>query len=270
MQLSISTVPGAFKANVRTPGDIDRIVDGFIRAAAHLDGIFRTTGRVIALAIEPEPACFLETTDEALRFVQDHLFAAPARALFARLTGHSLPRTEEALLRHIGLCFDVCHSAVAFEDTAETLDHVSATGISIAKLQLSSALSAVGDPSDFERLLGKFDDGIYLHQTVEKRGGRITRHTDLSEAFAAARRGEAGGEWRVHCHVPVFMERFETLGSTQQNLRQALALCRAREVSPHLEVETYTWNVLPLGVRNGDLGQDIVRELDWVRAELGA
>ena len=112
--------------------------------------------------------------------------------------------------------------------------------------------------------------GIYLHQAVERQNGTLTRHTDLPDAFAAARRGEAGGEWRVHCHVPVFLESFETLGSTQQNLREALALCRTRAVSPHLEVETYTWGVLPDALKSSELAGDIVRELKWVRAELGA
>lgn len=267
---SISTVPGAFRANATTPTDIAQIVEGFVRAAAHLDGILRHRGRTIALAIEPEPACFLETTAEAIRFFETHLFAEPARALFARLTGTAVAKAEGALRRHIGLCFDVCHSAVAFEETAAALAAVRAAGISVAKLQLSAALRATVEPSRLERLLRRFDDGIYLHQTVQRRDGALTRHTDLADAFAAVRRGEAGGEWRVHCHVPVFVDRFDALESTQQNLREALALCRTREVSPHLEVETYTWSILPDELKSPELAGDIVRELQWVRTELGA
>ncbi|WP_439542910.1 metabolite traffic protein EboE [Hyphomicrobium sp.] len=267
---SISTVPGAFKARVTTPADVAAIIAAIVRSAAHLHALSEKSGRTLVLALEPEPACFLETTDDAVRFLQDHVFATPARALFTELTGVSSQSAESALRRHVGLCFDVCHSAVEFENTAAALESVLAAGISIAKLQLSSALRAVGTSSEFERLLAKFDDGIYLHQTVEKRGGTLTRHTDLSDAFAAARRGDAGGEWRIHCHVPVFIDTFEALGSTQQNLRDALALCRSREVSPHLEVETYTWNVLPGALKSPELTGDIVRELQWVRTELGA
>jgi hypothetical protein len=270
MTASISTVPGAFRAEVARESDVERIVEGFVRAAAHLHGIFRKTGRTIVLAIEPEPACVLETTDEAVRFFQDRLFAAGACALLARLADVPAREAEPILRRHIGLCFDVCHSAVAFEDAEPTLRAIRAAGISIAKLQLSAALRATGEASCFERLLGRFDDGIYLHQTVERRGGRITRHTDLPDAFRAARRGEAGGEWRVHCHVPVFLDRYEELASTQQSLREVLALCRVEEVSPHLEVETYTWNVLPEGLKSTDVAGDIARELQWVRMELGA
>jgi hypothetical protein len=92
----------------------------------------------------------------------------------------------------------------------------------------------------------------------------------LPEAFAALRRGEAGGEWRVHCHVPVFLDRFEGLSSTQDVLKDTLSLCRERKVSPHLEIETYTWNVLPPALRNGDLSADIAREVRWVRSQLRA
>lgn len=267
---SISTVPGGFRANIASHDDIARVAEGYARAAAHLHGIGLRTGKTVTLAIEPEPACFLETTDEAVRFLEEHMFRGPAAELFARLAGVPYCDAEAHLRRHVGLCFDVCHSAVAFEETIPMLDAVHAAGIAVAKLQLSSALRATGDAARFERLLGRFDEGIYLHQTVERNVGAITRHLDLSDAFGAARSGAAGGEWRVHCHVPVFVDRFDELQATQQNLRDALSLCRKRAVSPHLEVETYTWSVLPDEVRSPELVGDIVRELAWVRTELGA
>jgi hypothetical protein len=74
----------------------------------------------------------------------------------------------------------------------------------------------------------------------------------------------------VHCHVPIFLEGFGALRSTQETLRDLLGLCRERDVSPHLEVETYTWDVLPAELRNGDVATNIARELQWVRTELGA
>lgn len=267
---SISTVPGAFRAKAAAPEAVADIADGFVRAAAHLHGIRARGGRSIVLAIEPEPACLLETTADAVRFFEDHLFSASARGRFAGMTGVSLSEAEAALRRHLGLCFDVCHSAVEFEETGAALASVRAAGIAVAKLQLSAAIRATGAPESFERLLGRFDDGIYLHQTVQRRDGALTRHADLDAAFAAARRGEAGGEWRVHCHVPVFLDRFAALGSTQGELRAALALCRTEAISPHLEVETYTWSVLPDELRSRELAGDIVRELQWVRTELGA
>lgn len=265
---SVSTVPGAFRASVTTPEDVDLIVEGFVRVVAHLHSLRERTGRTIELAIEPEPACFLETTGEAVQFLEDKIFSAPSRVLLSCLTGISRDRTEETLRLHIGLCFDVCHSAVVFEETTASLEGVRAAGISISKLQLSSALSTEGTMSDLEPLLQRFDDGIYLHQVVERRNGIIARYTDLPQAFSAARRHGGSSEWRVHCHVPVFLDRFGRLGSTQENLREVLALCRSREVSQHLEVETYTWSVLPREARNSDLADDIVRELQWVQREL--
>ncbi len=267
---SISTVPGAFKAHVRTPSDVTVMVEALVRCAAYLHELAVVKGRSVVLALEPEPACFLETTDEAIHFFEEHLFSPAARSLFASLTGIGGPSAETMLRRHLGLCFDACHSAVAFEDARSALDAVARAGIRIPKLQLSAALQL--DRIDLELIepLLTFDDGVYLHQTVEERDGLITRHTDLPDAIAALRRGEAGGAWRVHCHVPVFLDRFGAFQSTQSSLREVLALCREREIAPHLEVETYTWDVLPPGMRNGNVGDDIVRELQWVRSELAA
>jgi hypothetical protein len=185
-----------------------------------------------------------------------------------QLTGLSADEAAAALRSHLGLCFDVCHAAVQFEDIGASLDRVERTGIMIAKLQLSSAINVFPVNGSTERLLAPFDDGIYLHQTVERWAGGLTRHVDLDRAFGALRRGESGGEWRVHCHVPVFLEDFGGLGSTQGALKDALALCRERQVSPHLEIETYTWSVLPPALR--DLSADIAREVQWVRSQLRA
>lgn len=267
---SISTVPGGFKARITQPDDIAQVTQSLVRCAAYLHAIARDTGRVISLAIEPEPACFLETTREAIAYFRDHLFARDACQLFASLAQTSAADAESALRLHLGLCLDVCHSAVEFETAREILAEVDAAGIRIPKLQLSSALRAQAVDAGIAEQLMAFNDGIYLHQTVQQRDGELTRYTDLPDAVAAARRGEAGGEWRVHCHVPVFLDRFGELQSTQDTLRDVLAICRERAVSPHLEVETYTWGVLPPHMREASLGDDIVRELQWVRSELHA
>lgn len=267
---SVSTVPGAFKTKVTSSADVTRMAGQMIIHAAHLHEIAERTGKTIALALEPEPCCFLETTEEAIGFFERELLSPNAVALMTHLTGLSPDGAATALRRHLGLCFDVCHAAVQFEDIGASLDRVERTGITIAKLQLSSALNVSHVNGATERLLAPFDDGIYLHQTVERWDGRLTRHVDLDRAFAALRRGESGGEWRVHCHVPVFLGDFEGLGSTQGALKEALALCREREVSPHLEIETYTWSVLPPALRQGDLAADIAREVQWVRSQLRA
>jgi hypothetical protein len=266
---SVSTVPGAFKAKVNSDADVALIAETMIRHAAHLHKLAARTGKTIALAIEPEPCCLLETTDEAITFFADHLFSARAVALMQTLAGLSPNDAEAALRRHLGLCFDVCHAAVEFEDARASVARIAEAGIKVAKMQLSAAIRVARVGADTEALLRPFDDGIYLHQTVA-RNGALTRHADLPEAFAALRCGASRGEWRVHCHVPVFLDAFEGLGSTQDVLKDVLALCRERAVSPHLEVETYTWSVLPEALRDGDLGHAIAREMQWVRSQLNA
>lgn len=270
LDCSISTVPGAFKAYVTGPDDIRCMTEAFVSCAAHLFKIRQNSGRTIALALEPEPACFLETTPEAIEYFQQHLFAPSAVAQFASLTNTTSAEAEAALRAHLGICFDVCHSAVAFEDPARMIAAIERAGIRIPKIQLSSALRIARTDNDTEATLAKFNDGVYLHQTIDKRDGVLTNYLDLPDAFVALRSGKVGGEWRVHCHVPLFQDAFEGLHSTQETLREVLAIIQARSVSHHLEVETYTWGVLPSQMRGSDLSDCIARELAWVREELGA
>ena len=119
-----------------------------------------------------------------------------------------------------------------------------------------------------ERTLTAFNDGVYLHQVVQQRNGPLVRYVDLEPAFAALRAGKSGGEWRVHCHVPVFLETAGGFHSTQQTLKAALAAAKSVFVAPHLEVETYTWDVLPPVLRQSSRPDAIAREMLWVLEEL--
>jgi hypothetical protein len=267
---SISTVPGAYKANVTGAEDVARMAGAMVRHAAHLHAIARATGKQIALALEPEPCCFLETTDEAIAFFEDHLFARSAVDQFRHVAHTSAPEAADALRRHLGVCLDVCHAAVEFEDPVDSVERLDAAGIRVAKIQLSSALKLADVGADAPELLLPFDDGVYLHQTIQSRDGSLTRYADLPDALAALHNGDAGGEWRVHCHVPLFQSSYGALQSTQESLVKILTACRTRALAPHLEVETYTWGVLPAHMRDADLGSDIARELTWVRSQLNA
>ena len=267
---SISTVPGAYKASVAGEADVARMANSMVRHAAHLHDLARATGKQIVLALEPEPCCFLETTPEAIAFFEDHLFSDTAVEHFRREAHTSVAEARQALRRHLGVCLDVCHAAVEFEDPVESVERLDAAGIRVAKIQLSSALKLPNVGADSAELLLPFDDGVYLHQTIESRDGMLTRYADLPDALAALHSGNAGGEWRVHCHVPLFQSSYGALQSTQQPLAELLATCRTRALTPHLEVETYTWGVLPGQMRDIDVGSDIARELTWVRSQLGA
>jgi hypothetical protein len=97
----------------------------------------------------------------------------------------------------------------------------------------------------------------------------LTRYTDLPEALAEA--GGASGardEWRVHFHVPVFLSAMSGFDTTQSYLKRVLGVLKRTGAARCLEVETYTWDVLPQEYRTTDVRTAIARELTWVRGEL--
>jgi sugar phosphate isomerase/epimerase len=265
---SISTVPGAFKPESRGPGAVELMVDNLLRAAADLVQVERDTGRTIALALEPEPCCFLETVEETVAFFEDRLFAGDALARFASLADLRPGAAEHALRKHLGVCYDVCHGAVEYEDPVAALRQLRSRGIAIPKIQLSAAMRVEEMRDELLADLRRFDTGVYLHQVIA-RDTRTERYTDLPDAFEALRIGRAKGEWRIHCHVPVFLSRAGEIGSTQADLIAMLEALRHETFSTHLEVETYTWDVLPPALKTASKAHDIARELTFVLDGLG-
>lgn len=263
---SLSTVPGAFRAHAPSPADREAIASRVLRHAAELRRLARETGVAIALALEPEPACLLETTEDAVAFFEEHLFRVEAIAAAARQTG--FPLDLEDVRRHVGVCFDACHAAVEFEDPAASLARLRAAGIRVAKVQVSAALRS-RNPANAEhrRALEAFAEDTYLHQVVERSAAGLRRFTDLPEALAAGH-GSVPDEWRVHFHVPIFLEGLGDLETTQPELAATLASLRRHRDCRYLEVETYTWSVLPPEHRGLDLSAAIARELRWARERL--
>ena len=266
---SVSTVPGTFKPLAAEPGAIEEIARNLIGHVAHLVALERATGRTIALALEPEPYCFLETIDETVRFFERHLFGAAGVRQLSGLAGLAGSAAEQALRRHLGVCYDVCHAAVEYEDAAGSLAALRAAGIAVPKLQLSAALRIAAVGPETAAQLRPFDEPVYLHQVIERRNGALTRHLDLPNALAGIEKS-LGSEWRVHFHVPIFLAELQDFSTTQAFLREILSLHRADPVSQHLEVETYTWDVLPERYRQVDVACAIARELAWVREQLDA
>jgi hypothetical protein len=273
---SISTSPIGFRTLGRSPAAVMGAAEALLLQAAGLVALRRETGRSIALAIEPEPMCLLETIAETAEFFEAHLLSASALAHFSALTGLARGAAEEAIRRHVGVCYDVCHAAVEFEPAGEALARLRRSDIRVAKLQLSSALRLPRLDTEALARLRAFDEGVYLHQVVERRpDGRLIRFLDLPEAFAAHARDLASGdltprEWRVHFHVPVFQDDLGAFTTTQGELVEILALQKAAPITRHLEVETYTWDVLPPTLRTQSVTEAIARELKWVRGQLGA
>ena len=114
--------------------------------------------------------------------------------------------------------------------------------------------------------LRAFSEGVYLHQTVVKSEGRLSRYLDLPEALAEA--PADGAEWRVHFHVPIFLRELGVFESTQADLVPLLSELATVPDCPHLEVETYTWDVLPEEFRNVPIEDAIARELRFVQDTL--
>ena len=263
---SISTVPGSFAPWAE--GRVDMIRDGIVDHVAHLVAIERENGKRITLALEPEPCCMLETIDEAVDFFANHIYSAQAIARLSKLTGLAEARSASALRDHVGLCYDVCHAAIEFEDPRESIEKLRAADIPIYKLQLSSALRISAVDRQTTELLSPFNEPTYLHQVVGRRDGRLKKWLDLKPALDDIE-NELGSEWRVHFHVPVFLETMGAFGTTQHFLRAILALHQKQKISDHLEVETYTWDVLPETYRGEPMPSAIARELRWVLEQLG-
>lgn len=267
MDGSISTVPGTFKPLTHEPGMVERITDHLLRHTAKLVDIERTTGKSIALALEPEPYCFLETIEETVSYFEERLFAPDACRRLSGLTGLSSFAADAALRRHLGVCYDVCHAAVEYEDATGSIRDLNAAGIAIPKVQLSAAVRIPEVTTDVNETLAGFAEPVYLHQVIERRPDGLIRHLDLPDALAALDQA-LGHEWRVHFHVPIFLDELQHFSTTQDFLKDILALHLKSPISNHLEVETYTWDVLPERYRGVPVSDAIARELNWVRDQL--
>lgn len=265
--LSLSTVPGCFRPN--GSGAEAEMATNYLRSVAHLIDLEQRTGRQVALAIEPEPFCYLETIEETVAYFQSHLFSDGAVRALADLTGLTQGQAADALPRHLGLCYDVCHAAVEYEDPADSLEMLRTAGVPVHKLQLSSAVRIASADETIRTALARYDEPTYLHQLIERGTDGLTRYPDLGPALAVGGARD-GREWRVHFHVPVFLEKLPDFDTTQPFLIEILKLHRERSISPHLEVETYTWDVLPQGLRTGAVEDAVARELSWVRETLAA
>ena len=268
--LSISTLPLTFKAF--GTADVEALAAGIAAAAAELSLCSAGCERPLVLGIEPEPGGWIETVDEAVRFFEDHLLAGRWKALEALKPGNRA--LQEAILRqHVGICFDTCHAAVEYEPMREALGRLEAAGIAVAKMQLSNALQ-IDEPGRNEPALAElagFVENRYLHQVIaRRRDGGLDYFEDLPDYLAVARSRDDESA-RAHFHVPLHRRRMGTLATTQADLDQAIAWCRRRPTTEHLEIETYTWPCLP-GRReadiDADLSGDIADEYEYVLARL--
>jgi hypothetical protein len=265
---SIQSPPLGFKPRVTGRDVVDAYTSQVIRTVAHLVKLERKTGRTVTLALEPEPACFLELTSETVDYFGNHLYAPSSARALAEQTGLSAAQADLALHKHLGTVFDICHQACEFEDIAGALGDLRKAGIPVMKLQAAAAVRIPEVTQESIDQLKKFDDPIYLHQTFERRGEETKGYLDLPDAFAAFKPNSGRAEWRTHFHVPVFLDDLGPFKTTRPSIEEALRVHRADPLSTQVEIETYTWDVLPDELKTGNITDYVVRELEWVKGQL--
>lgn len=235
-------------------------------AARHLDEVISRlarleaeTGRLIYICLEPEPGCVLQRSSDVVWLFEEVLWPVSQRP---------------DAVRYVRVCHDICHAAVMFEDQREVLARYAAHGIRVGKVQVSSAVRVDFDALErgarqqAKQALASFAEDRYLHQTCVRSatGGEIQFFEDLPQALEAV---QPSGQWRVHFHVPIYLDRFGHLQGTQDDIRSCLQAAGQHADLQHFEVETYAWSVVPQALQQADLAAGIAREMQWC-ADLGA
>jgi hypothetical protein len=267
---SIQTAPLAFRPKVTDEGYVSRFTTNMFRVVAHLIELEAATGRRVKLALEPEPACYLETTEETVTYFTEHVYSTSGISELAGIAGVPMSEAEGLVRRHLGIVFDIGHQSVGFEDIPASLRQLVDAGIPIFKLQEAAALWVPELSRELVPQLRGFTDTIYLSQSTLRRDGDVTQFLNLGEALDAYEDDPGAGkaEMRTHFHVPVFLEELGPFRTTRFAVQDALRMHRETPLSDHLEIETYTWDVLPAHLKTGDITEYVARELEFVRDEL--
>lgn len=275
MEGGISTSPLSYKywpvVREDKEGVLEKATLNIIKVAEKLYKIHRESNRLLHLDIEPEPDGLLENTREVIDWYQEWLIPMGVRYLKEHLD-LSAEEAEVCLKSHVCLCYDVCHFAIVYEKPDEVFSLLKSQGIKVGKIQISAALKASLAEKEEERewvrkALAPFVESTYLHQVVERDSqGRLSHYPDLPQALEKLNK-PAAREWRTHFHVPVFLKNYGRLNSTQEDILEVLTYLKKEKVTNHLEVETYTWEVLPTEIQL-ELKESIVRELQWVMKNL--
>jgi len=286
---SVSTLPGSFKewsAGLR-PGAFGKstparrvgdrrsgsmevsIRENLWRCVKHIAELSERTKRELHLGLEPEPLCLLENSGEAIRFFDQMRDEHPH---------------DPRLAGHLGVNYDTCHFAVEFEEPQSALSALTRHGIKISKIHLSSALKTRPTP-EARGALAKFADDVYLHQVAARdAAGTIKFFRDLPDALnsqPSTLNSQPASEWRIHFHVPLHSPAMSTLRSspatedgplfenTNDHLLGALDFLAADpNLCSHLEMETYTWEVLPPELKARSVVEQLAAEYDWTLARL--
>jgi hypothetical protein len=249
---SVSTVPGSFKEFIHT-SDQRKFIRTFIwQCIEHIAHLSEHTGKKLHLGLEPEPLGLLENSAETIEF-------------FGQLRGEypNDPRLDE----HLGVNYDCCHFAIEFEEPQDAIVALQKAGIKISKIHLSSALKTKAT-KEARTALKNFADDVYLHQVIARdANGKLKFFRDLPDALALP--NSKLPEWRVHFHVPLHAPAISPFENTNDHLLGVLDLLAENpKLCSHLEMETYTWEVLPPELKSQSVVEQLVAEYDWTLARL--
>jgi len=252
---SVSSLPGSFK---EFEADETAIFENLYRCAQYIAELSKKTGKDLHLGLEPEPLGHFENTEETLAFFQRFLAWAP---------------DTEIIYQHIGINYDTCHFALEFELAKEALASIANAGLRISKIHLSNALSVDMHHPEALSLLKQFEEPTYLHQVITKSNcGTITRYRDLPEFFQTCSTipelMKEITETRVHFHIPLYAEPSAPLGSTRSHAEEVFEiLAILPELCRHIEMETYTWGVLPDSMQQ-PITDQLAEEYRWTLARI--
>jgi hypothetical protein len=251
---SVSTLPGSFKEFITMREQEFEIRKNIFRCVGHISQLAEKTKKILHLGLEPEPLGYFENSAETISFFEK-----------LRAENKNDPRVGELL----GVNYDCCHFAVEFEEPQNALAAFQNAGIKISKIHLSSALKC-RPTLDAREKLKNFADDIYLHQVIARdENGKLKFFRDLPDALADKTAGSNFSEWRIHFHVPLHAPAIAPFQNTNDHLLGVLDLLGKKpKLCSHLEMETYTWEVLPPELKARNVAEQLVAEYEWTLARL--
>jgi hypothetical protein len=276
MDGGISTSPISYKPwFLDSPGNKSKVLkksaENLLIFAEEMIKVRKETGKTIHIDIEPEPDGLIEDSDEVISFFNNYLFPQGEKYLKSKISC-SDAEAQSFIKEHIRICFDLCHFSLQYENHGEALKKMKAAGIRIGKVQLSSALKCSFDQGHDEKvklyeLFDRLNEQTYLHQVIQlNKDETINQYADLGPALKHFY-DENIKEWRIHFHVPLFLENFGLADTTQDEVEELLEVLNEYPEINQLEVETYTWDVTP-GEYRLDLIESICKEINWVKEKV--
>jgi hypothetical protein len=246
---SVSTLPASFKEF--HPHILpETAYQNILICAEKIESLSIEYGMDLHLGLEPEPLGWFENTPETLVFFDELLNRAD---------------DPEIVRRRIGVNYDCCHLAIEYEDASEGLNALRDAGVRLSKLHISSALRAQPTRENL-RTLESYIEEVYLHQVISAKDGEVTgRIKDLDLAINQKKQQSMDAdEWRIHFHVPLHASPGNGLGDTRKHVTDTLDwLAENPSACRHLEMETYTWEVLPDALRSDNVLEQITKEYHW-------